>query len=104
VAGFTCPECRGALWELEEGGHLRYRCHTGHAYSQDSLLADQTVAMEKGLYTALRAVEEKSAALRRLADRWPEHASATGLSYEGRAQELDRSAEMLRAMLARSMP
>ena len=104
LSAFTCPACRGALWELEEGGHLRYRCHTGHAYSQDSLLADQTVAMEDGLYTALRAVEEKSAALRRLAARWPEHTSAAGLGYESRAQELDRSAEMLRAMLARSMP
>src|SRR5204862_242776 len=33
---FSCPECNGALWELNEGV-LQYRCHVGHAYSAQSL-------------------------------------------------------------------
>ena len=100
LSPFTCPSCRGALWELEEGEHLRYRCHTGHAYSQASLLVDQGVAVEEGLYTAMRAVHEKAAALRRLAERWPENMPGVKRDYEQRASELDQSADVLRAMLA----
>jgi two-component system chemotaxis response regulator CheB len=100
LSAFTCPTCRGALWELEEGGHLRYRCHTGHAFSQESLQVDQTLAIEEGLYGALQAVEEKAAALRRLADRWPENIPGVKKDYEQRARELDSSAEVLRSMLA----
>jgi two-component system chemotaxis response regulator CheB len=103
-SAFTCPSCRGALWELEEGGHLRYRCHTGHAYSQQSLLIDQTSAMEESLYTALRAVEEKAAALRRLAERWPEQVPGVRHGYDERARELDRTADQLRALLTKSGP
>jgi two-component system chemotaxis response regulator CheB len=100
LSPFTCPSCRGALWELEEGEHLRYRCHTGHAYSQASLLVDQGVALEESLYAALRAMEEKSAALRRLAERWPDRLPGVKRDYEQRARELDQSADVLRNMLA----
>ncbi|MCW5660645.1 MAG: hypothetical protein KIT60_23320 [Burkholderiaceae bacterium] len=100
LSPFTCPACRGALWELEEGQHLRYRCHTGHGYSQASLLVDQGVAVEEGLYTAMRAVQEKAGALRRLAERWPDRMPSAKAEYEQRASELDQSADVLRAMLA----
>jgi two-component system chemotaxis response regulator CheB len=100
LSPFTCPGCRGALWELEEGEHLRYRCHTGHAYSQASLLVDQSTAVEESLYTAVRSMQEKAAALRRLAERWPERMPSVKQEYEQRATDLDRSADVLRAMLA----
>jgi two-component system chemotaxis response regulator CheB len=100
LSPFTCPSCRGALWELEEGEHLRYRCHGGHAYSQASLLVEQGVAVEESLYTAVRAMQEKAAALRRLAGRWPERMPGLKHEYEQRAAELDQSADVLRAMLS----
>jgi two-component system chemotaxis response regulator CheB len=31
-SALTCPDCGGALWEIEEGRGLRYQCHTGHRY------------------------------------------------------------------------
>ena len=37
---FACPECHGVLLQVKEGGRARFRCHTGHAYSAESLLAD----------------------------------------------------------------
>ena len=97
---FTCPTCRGALWELDEGGHLRYRCHTGHAFSQDSLVLDQGLDIERSLYMALRSMEEKAAALRRLSERWAERFPRMREDYEDRARELEASAEVLRGLLA----
>ena len=38
---FTCPECHGALWEIDDGSMLRFRCHVGHAFTADTVLASQ---------------------------------------------------------------
>lgn len=100
LSPFTCPSCRGALWEMEEGGHLRYRCHVGHAFSANALSVEQDVAVEQSLYVALRAVEEKALALRRLAERWPDRLPTVKRDYEDRARELDDTADMLRGLLA----
>ena len=101
---FTCPTCRGALWELDEAGHLRYRCHTGHAFTHDSLLLEQGTEIESSLYAALRVVEEKAAALRRLAERWSGRYPQMTADYEGRALEMDHTANTLRALLAGGPP
>ena len=37
MAAFTCPSCHGALVKLKEGNRVRYRCHTGHAFSASAL-------------------------------------------------------------------
>ena len=100
LSPFTCPSCRGALWELDEAGHLRYRCHTGHAFTHASLLAAQTEELENSVYSALRVVEEKAAALRRLAERWTDRFPHVTDDYMRRASQLDRTAETLRALLA----
>ena len=104
LSPFTCPSCRGALWELEENGHLRYRCHTGHAYTHTSLLIDQNTAIEEAMYSALRAVEEKATALRRLADRWDDRFAVIKRDYTQRAAELDGTADVLRNLLGGSTP
>ena len=39
LSPFACPECHGVLNRIQEGTLERYRCHTGHAYSVDTLLA-----------------------------------------------------------------
>ena len=56
----TCPECGGILVEIKEGGFTRYRCHTGHAYSGDTLLVSVTEAIEDKLWRTMRALEEAS--------------------------------------------
>jgi two-component system chemotaxis response regulator CheB len=104
LSPFTCPTCRGALWELDEGGDLRYRCHTGHAFSHPSLLQGQTAEIEESLYSALRAVEEKAAALRRLGERLADRIPGLNKDYEQRAQALDDAGAVLKALLAGAPP
>ena len=66
---FTCPECSGTLWELERSNILRFRCHVGHVYTQESMLAAQVDSVDRALWTALRALEERAALSRKLAER-----------------------------------
>lgn len=55
---FTCPDCHGVLVKLTDGERARFRCHTGHAFSADSLLATVTEDIEDSLYNAIRGIEE----------------------------------------------
>ena len=55
---WTCPECHGVLLQLKTGGILRFRCHTGHAFSAPSLLATLHESIDDALWNTLRALEE----------------------------------------------
>lgn len=67
ITPYTCPECHGVLLALKEGGVPRFRCHTGHAYSIDSLLAEVTEHVESTLWSALRSMEESAMLLNHVA-------------------------------------
>lgn len=56
---FNCPGCGGVLWQVDSGSSLRFRCHTGHAYTAASLLAEQTKKIEETMWIALRMFEER---------------------------------------------
>lgn len=56
---FSCPDCGGVLWDAStvQGGPLRFRCDTGHAYSPGNLAEAQMESLEGALWAALRALE-----------------------------------------------
>jgi two-component system, chemotaxis family, protein-glutamate methylesterase/glutaminase len=58
---YTCPDC-GGLWEIKEEDQTRYRCHIGHAFSQNDLLKKQFEALNGTLWVALRMMEERKPA------------------------------------------
>jgi two-component system chemotaxis response regulator CheB len=60
----ACPECHGSLVEIREGTLARFRCHTGHAFSLKTLLQETEVQIERSLWNAVRAIEERSFLLR----------------------------------------
>jgi two-component system chemotaxis response regulator CheB len=99
-SAFTCPSCRGTLWELQDGQLLRYRCHVGHAFAPESLLLEQAEAVEEALDSALVALEEKAAMLSRLAERWGDRLPGQQAQYQARARETMESATVLRQLLA----
>ena len=55
---FTCPECHGALVKLMEGKMTRYRCHTGHGYSDSALLEGVMESTGEQLWQVMRSLEE----------------------------------------------
>jgi two-component system chemotaxis response regulator CheB len=58
LTSFTCPDCHGALTQLLERKLIRYRCHTGHAYTISALLSEVTQSVESLLYQSMRGLEE----------------------------------------------
>jgi len=63
----VCPACNGSMTETVEGGLLRFRCHVGHAFGVDSLLAEQSESLEAALWASVRALEETAQLADRLA-------------------------------------
>ena len=99
-SAFACPECHGVLRQLNEGGRLRFRCHTGHAYSAESLLADLRDHIEVELWNAIRAMQEGDLLMRAMAEHAEDaHASTDAAPLRERAEELQRQAHTLRQMV-----
>ncbi|MDF7815256.1 chemotaxis protein CheB [Hymenobacter sp. YC55] len=69
---YACPDCHGVLLTITDGELVRYRCHTGHAYSADSLLSTITEHVEDTLWNAIRGVEESILLLNNLGDHYAE--------------------------------
>lgn len=77
-SALTCPDCHGALWEIEDGELVRYRCHVGHAYTADAMNVGVDEDLNRALGSALRALEERVMLAQRLHD----HAAERGHNYE----------------------
>ena len=69
---FTCPECAGVLVRLVEANMIRFRCHTGHAYTASSLAAEVTESVEAKLWEGMRALEEVDMLMNHIADHYKE--------------------------------
>lgn len=94
LTDLTCPECGGTLWETQENGVDRFRCHVGHAYSVGSLDISQSDALEAALWGALRSLQERARLFHRLSRR-----SGANSRYDRKAEEALRHAEELRALI-----
>jgi two-component system, chemotaxis family, protein-glutamate methylesterase/glutaminase len=103
LSAFTCPDCRGALWEMRDGDLLRFRCHVGHAFSADSLMADQSEELENALWAALRSLEENAALARRMAARAGERNHTISVTqFEESARRVEQHAAVIRQVLHNS--
>ena len=100
LTAFTCPECHGTLWELDEAGVPTFRCRVGHRYAIDALVASQAQGAEAALWAAARALEEKASLNRRVAARLSESAHhASALKFERIAEEAEVQAAQVKLLV-----
>lgn len=97
LSPFTCPDCHGVLLRLKDGNFVRFRCHTGHAYSPDALLTTLTETVEESIWNAVRAMEENVMLLQHFG----KHLAETGQqelseAYFTKAQEAENRVNMMR--------
>jgi len=100
ISKLTCPDCHGALWEINDDDLLRYRCHVGHAYSAESLSDGQADMLETALWSAVRALEEQMILAQRIVARARKanHTRAVR-TFEKRAREAERNSSIIRELL-----
>jgi two-component system, chemotaxis family, protein-glutamate methylesterase/glutaminase len=101
-SAYSCPDCGGVLWEIEEGAFTRYRCRVGHAYAPETMLSAQDERLEEALWTALKTLEESA----RLSHRLAVSEGSRGHDwivkrFRQREQEARDQAEVIRRFLAR---
>jgi two-component system chemotaxis response regulator CheB len=58
-SNFSCPDCGGGLWTLKNDKIVRYRCYTGHAYTEKLLNDKLDESLEESLWISLRMLEER---------------------------------------------
>jgi two-component system chemotaxis response regulator CheB len=97
---FSCPDCSGVLWEQEYADALLFRCRVGHAYRGEVLFAAQDQSVEAALWVACRALEERAATGKRLADKTKDETKAAALRVE--AAKLEGQALTIRQMVTRA--
>jgi len=103
LSPLTCPECHGVLVRVEEGTLTRYRCHTGHGYTADTLLAEITESVEEKSYQVLRALEESAMLLRDLSGRFEQEGDrGTGQAFLEQAHEAERRTRTIREVIFRT--
>jgi two-component system chemotaxis response regulator CheB len=97
LSPYTCPECHGVLASITEGGSFRFRCHTGHAFSADTLLASITESVEDQMWNAVRTMQETVMLLNHLGDHYAEkNQPKLAAIYFRKAKEAEARAEIVR--------
>jgi two-component system, chemotaxis family, protein-glutamate methylesterase/glutaminase len=98
-SAFTCPECHGPLWEVDEGLLVSFRCRVGHGFSEDALIVEQGSAVEAALWSALEALEERAEFLRRVAARHGDRRPRLRDRFDGAARDAVERAGLIRRAL-----
>ncbi|HEX8270708.1 MAG TPA: chemotaxis protein CheB [Flavobacterium sp.] len=99
---FVCPDCGGGLWAVKNDPLHRYRCHTGHVYTERLLHDIQDDNIEESIWISIRMLEEK----RNLLLLMSQHENEDGeqeisAGYRKRVNETTRHINTLKSFLAK---
>jgi two-component system chemotaxis response regulator CheB len=88
------------LWELTNQAPRRFRCHTGHAYTEETLVAMQIQSVEEAIWAAMRALQERKMLMRRLEkEALSSERFEAAAEYTIHAADAERNAEVLHQMI-----
>jgi two-component system, chemotaxis family, protein-glutamate methylesterase/glutaminase len=99
----TCPECGGALREVEGTAVKQYRCHTGHGFGAEEVLDGQIEEVDHALGVALRVLNERIELCRRMTEDARAGGRSLGLAHWDRLKhEAEEQFQVLQQFLAQS--
>jgi two-component system, chemotaxis family, protein-glutamate methylesterase/glutaminase len=103
-SAYACPECHGVLLRMKASGPVRFRCHTGHAYTIESLLAALEDGVEAAAWNTIRALDEAGVLLKHLADHVGERRDGPDADrLNARSQEMRDSGRAIRHLITKRL-
>lgn len=97
---YSCPDCGGVLWQMNEHEFLRFRCHVGHAHSAESLLKQQVETLESSMWYAVRTLADRANLSRQLAEKARGRGHGTTAErFAAQAQTAERHAGVIRRLI-----
>jgi two-component system chemotaxis response regulator CheB len=97
---YTCPDCGGTLFKMNNGADSRFRCFTGHVYNEHELLILQSHNIESTIWVAVRMMEERKNLYTKIAKgHLNKGHSQLGSSYQQSADDLSKHIEALKGIL-----
>ncbi len=105
LSAYTCPDCGGTLWQVDDKEPTRFRCHIGHVYNGVRLLAEQAKMLEEALWTAVRILKEKTVLARKLATRERLQGNLEGAArLQDQSQLTERQSELIKKHILQTAP
>jgi two-component system chemotaxis response regulator CheB len=95
---FVCPDCGGELYTIKEESGRRYRCYTGHVYTERILDEVQDKKLLQSLWTSIRMFEEKANLMQLMSNRNDNDQLLTK-SYNRRIAEINEHINTLKSFL-----
>jgi two-component system chemotaxis response regulator CheB len=97
-SGLTCPDCGGPLYP---GAERTFDCLVGHRWSPQSLFEEHSASVERALWLAARALDERSKLAGRLASEAGERGHPiTAAQFTVAAREARESADAIREVVS----
>ncbi len=99
-SNYTCPDCGGSLFSMTHDPVHRYRCFTGHVYTEKLLLDKQSESLEESLWVSIRKLEERKNLLQTNAKHLHElNQPEMEADKNAKAEELNTHIERLKNLL-----
>lgn len=91
----SCPGCGGTLSQIRRTP-LRFRCQVGHGYTAEALAHEQEGSVDEAVRIALRVMGERIVLMEKMIrEALQAGRTAAAATFEERAQEYKRSADVL---------
>ena len=92
----SCPECGGAMREVQLGTITKFRCHIGHIMTAEVLAAAKLETLQNDVASCVRAANERAELCREIARKHRARGDTAGAeSWCRAADEAARRAQLL---------
>jgi two-component system chemotaxis response regulator CheB len=99
---FACPDCGGGLYAMKNDPVHRYRCHTGHVYTEQLLHDIQGLHLEESVWVSVRMLEERHNLLLLMASHARENGQeAMADSKQQQADAMEKHIRQLKLLLSK---